>query len=47
MDLNSNLKRWQRDPVVFISECLYDPETEPFVLYEAQVRFARGADDCS
>jgi len=44
MDLNSNLKRWQRDPVAFISECLYDPETKkPFVLYEAQVRFLREA----
>jgi hypothetical protein len=38
------LKRWRADPVLFVEECLIDPETkQPFVLLEAEKRFLEHA----
>ena len=38
------LKRWRADPVLFVEECLIDPETKrPFVLLEAEKRFLEHA----
>ena len=38
------LKRWRADPVLFVQECLIDPETKrPFLLLEAEKRFLEHA----
>ena len=38
------LKRWRADPVLFVEECLIDPETkQPFVLLAAEKRFLEHA----
>jgi terminase large subunit-like protein len=38
------LKRWRANPVLFVEECLIDPETKrPFVLLEAEKRFLEHA----
>jgi Terminase large subunit, ATPase domain len=38
------LKHWRADPVLFVEECLIDPETkQPFVLLEAEKRFLEHA----
>src|SRR5262249_53895685 len=40
----ATLIRWRRDPIAFVADALRDPETgEPFVLYDEEVAFLRGA----
>jgi hypothetical protein len=42
--VKAKLAAWKRDPVLFITEVLRDPETgKPFELYPAQVEFLRRA----
>jgi Terminase large subunit, ATPase domain len=40
----TSLQRWRANPVLFVQECLIDPETKrPFVLLEAEKRFLEHA----